>query len=219
MPEQLDWLMSPGAWLALACAIVGVLLLASGLVALVRVKPLRFTIRAVLGLALLGFGAAMAAVAIGAYGYRAFTNEQFVARIEIQPTGPQRFDARFRFAGGREQSFALAGDELYVDAHILKWQPIATALGLRTVFELDRVSGRYRSIADEEKGPRTLFALGTPKPFDLFTLRQRVAVLSRFVDAEYGSASFAPAERATELELSVSTSGLILREKTGTAAK
>ena len=47
---------------------------------------------------------------------------------------------------------------------------------------------------------------------DLFGLRRRYAFLAPLLDAEYGSATFMPATRPIELELRVSTTGLLMRE-------
>jgi hypothetical protein len=60
--------------------------------------------------------------------------------------------------------------------------------------------------------------LGQEKPFDLFNLRQRYVLLAPLLDAEYGSASFVPVTRPTDLELRVSSTGLLIREagKSGT---
>ena len=43
----------------------------------------------------------------------------------------------------------MAGDQIYVDAHILKWTPAANLIGLHTAYELDRVAGRYDNIEQE----------------------------------------------------------------------
>ncbi|MEW6688209.1 MAG: hypothetical protein AB1452_03850 [Pseudomonadota bacterium] len=47
---------------------------------------------------------------------------------------------------------------------------------------------------------------------DLFALRRRYAFLEALLDAEYGSATFVPVAGPAELELRVSTTGLLLRE-------
>lgn len=144
-------------------------------------------------------------------GYRALSREEVAAVVTTSPVGERRFEARFRLADGRVETFGLAGDELYVDAHILKWKPLAAWLGLHTAYELDRVSGRYRSLADERGAPRTVFALGRERMLDLFHLRRRFAFLEPLVDAEYGSASFVPAAETATFEVRVSTTGLLIR--------
>jgi hypothetical protein len=98
-----------------------------------------------------------------------------------------------------------------VDAHILKWEPIVNVLGLHTGYELDRIAGRYTELEDEQTKRRTVYSLAKDKPVNMFDLARRFRVFERFVDAEYGSATFAPTSERSEWEVRVSTSGLLLR--------
>ncbi len=203
---------SPLLIAGLACCAIGLALVAAGLAALVRRHPLGGAIRALAGVALAALGALAATIAIGAQGYAALTGETVAATISVSPSGPQRFDARVRFPDRREVGFVIAGDELYVDAHVLKWKPIANLLGLRTAYELDRIAGRYRSVEQARTAIRTVYPLGAPSAIDFFQLRSRYAWLAPLVDAEYGSATFVPVSAPQELEVRVSTSGLLIRE-------
>ena len=214
MPPEL--VTSPLFLAAIAFGAAGAVLLLAGLAALARRRPLSFAIRALLGLLLLALGGVAATVSAGMIGYRALIREDLAARIAVKPAGPQRFTVVFRFPDGREVNYDLAGDELYVDAHILKWHPYANMIGLHTAYELDRVAGRYHDIGDERSAPRTVHALSRLKPVDLYGLRRRHAFLAPVVDAEYGSATFVAVTRPAELELRVSSTGLLLR-KAGSA--
>ena len=78
--------------------------------------------------------------------------------------------------------------------------------------KLGRIAGRYRNIEQERSALRTVYPLGAERPVDLFELRRRHAWLAPLFDAEYGSATFVPADHPAELELRVSTSGLLIRE-------
>jgi hypothetical protein len=196
-----------------AFGVFGVVALVSGLAALLRARPLRFVARTLSGLLLAGAGTLALAVAFGSQGYRALTQEQPAGRIAVHSTGPQRFDARFVFPDGREATYALAGDEIYIDAHIIKWKPIANLVGLSTAYELDRIGGRYRSINQERDAERTVHPLAPSRPVDLFELRRRYAFLAPLFDAEYGSASFVPVNGDAELQLLVSPTGLLLRPR------
>jgi hypothetical protein len=210
MPSQL--LSSPFALAALAFGAIGAILVLAGIGALLRARLLRFAFRMLAGLLLLALGTLAGTIALGIQGYHALTHETVAAYFSVRPAGPQRFAATIRFPDGREASFDIAGDEIYVDAHILKWKPIANLLGLNTAYELDRVAGRYQEIARERSGPRTVYSLARDNPVDLFGLRQRYAFLAPVLDAEYGSASFVPVTRPAELEVRVSTTGLLIRE-------
>ena len=167
---------------------------------------------ALLGLLLLTVSALFVTVALAVEGYRALTHEEIAAVVRTKPTGEQRFDARLEFADGRIQRFDLRGDQLYVDARILKWHPWANLFGLHTAYELDRLGGRYESIWDERRKPRTLYEIARHRSVDAFSLRQEWDWLAPLVDAEYGSATFIAATRPATYEVRVSTTGLLVRE-------
>ena len=57
-----------------------------------------------------------------------------------------------------------------------------------------------------------MFPLSRDKPLDLFNLRRRYTLLAPLLDAEYGSASYVVVSRPAEIELRVSTTGLLMRE-------
>ena len=194
---------------------LGIVLTLVGIAALLRRRPFKFVVRSLAGLTLLAAGALAVAIAVGIQGYRALTREEVAAIITVRPTTPQRFEAAFKFPDGREAKYDLAGDEIYVDAHILKWKPFVNVLGLHTAYELDRVGGRYRALDQERSAQRTIYALRPDRPVDLFALRQRYALLSHLLDADYGSAAFVPVGNGAQLELRVSTSGLLIRRIKG----
>jgi hypothetical protein len=197
---------------AIALSALGALAVVASLFALARLRPVSFAFRALIGLLLLSLGSVAGMVGLGIQGYRALTREDVVARLSVRPAAPQRFLVVFRTPDGRELAFDVAGDEVYVDAHILKWKPIANLIGLHTAYELDRISGRYRDIAQERVAARTVHSLRQARPVDLFGMRQRHEFLSALFDAEYGSATFVAVTRPAELELRISTTGLLMRE-------
>jgi hypothetical protein len=167
-------------------------------------------ILAVLSLSVAGL---CSTVSVATRGYRAFTREEVAAIVTTQPTGPQRFTATFQFPEGQSATYSLAGEELYVDAHILKWKPVANLVGLHTAYELDRVAGRYTKLDDEQNLPRSVFSLAVDKPVNMFDLRRRLLLFRPLVDAEYGSATFILANRPATYELRVSTTGLLIRRR------
>ncbi|MFN9480910.1 MAG: hypothetical protein ACK6C0_16055 [Betaproteobacteria bacterium] len=200
--------------LAAVLGVAAVLLLVGGLTVLLRRRFAGFTLRILSGLLLLVLALLLGAIGMGTAGYQALTREEIAAHITIRPTGAQQFEATLRFPDGRSAKYALRGDEILVDAHVIKWSPLANLLGLHTHYELDRIAGRYRAIEDERKAVRTVHSLARERPIDLVALRARHAALAWLMDAQYGSATFVPADRSVELELRVSTSGLLMREVT-----
>lgn len=197
--------------LAAGLAAAAILLLAGGGRAWKRRHRAAGSLATLTALLLATLAALFATFAVGIRGYRALTREELAATVSTRPVGPQEFRAAFRFPDGRTRSFRLKGDQLYVDAHILKWKTLLNLLGLHTAYELDRVAGRYESIEQERSAERTVFSLAEDRPIDLFRLRRRFGWLSPLVDAEYGSATFIGAARPATFELRVSTTGLLIR--------
>ena len=167
-----------------------------------------------LSLALFVIAAASGLVSVATRGYQSLIQETVAATVSIEPLDLQRYRAVFEFPDGRTETFELAGDSLYVDAHILKWHPRANLLGLRTMYELDRVAGRYDGLDDEQTQPRTVYSLAQEKPLelDMFTAVKRYQQLETLVDARYSSATFVPADEAKRYAVLVSTTGLLARE-------
>ncbi|HET9387423.1 MAG TPA: hypothetical protein VFO67_19965 [Gemmatimonadales bacterium] len=199
--------------------LLAVILLISGLAAWRRKARVGSLLRVCAAAFALTIALLCGTISIGIGGYRALTQEEVAATIETEPIGPQRFRATVLLPDSSLHMYDLAGDEIYVDAHILKWRPLANLLGLHTAYELDRIAGRYHSVADEQTRERTVYSLSQAKPFNTFDLARRYWVLRPFVDAQYGSATFInatgadrPADaRSITYEVRVSTTGLLVR--------
>jgi hypothetical protein len=192
-------------------AMLALFFLIAAIVALRKGKLFGMAMKFIIMLLMLSLAAFLGTVSISLQGYHALTKEELAAVVKIEPTGVQEFTARFIFPDKSERVFALAGDQLYVDAHILKWKPLANICGLHTDYELDRVAGRYEDLNEETSKTRTVYTLSYDKPVDMFYLRRRFEILRPLVDAEYGSATFIGSNKEAEFEIMVSTTGLLIR--------
>jgi hypothetical protein len=151
-------------------------------------------------------------LAAGTTGYKALVREELAATVTITPLGSQQFKAEIARPDAPDTAFTIAGDELYIDARVLKWKPLLNLVGLHTAYCLDRVAGRYASLQDEKTRVRTVYSLaGGMRPWDLFSLRMQFAFLAPLLDAQYGSATFTPVQGVSTLRIMVTTSGLIAR--------
>ncbi len=107
----------------------------------------------------------------------------------------------------------LRGDEWQLDARILKWHGIAFLFGFDTVYRLDRLSGRYRDIAQERTAERTVYSLGEDRGLDLWTIVQKHGRWLPWVDAVYGSATYMPMVDRGSYNVLISTTGLLTRPR------
>lgn len=204
-------LINPLTVIASVVALLGLAFFIAALAALRRRRVFKLASRFTLAMLLLAVAGLFGTVAVATHGYQALTREEVAAVVRTEPVARQRFDAQVSFPDGRKVTFRLAGDQLYLDAHILKWKPIVNILGLHTAYELDRVAGRYGRVEEEQLSVRTVYALSATKPVDMFELRRRYVFLAPLLDAEYGSATFIPVDRPQTYEVRISTTGLLIR--------
>ena len=197
--------------LAIGCGILSILFFIVTFRAIRKKKVISSMVRLLWALLSLSLAALFGTITIATQGYRALTHEEVAAVVKTEILGAKSFMAHFEFPDGKRASYKLAGDALYVDAHILKWKPVANLLGLHTAYELDRVAGRYMDIKDELSRNRTVFLISPNIALNMFNLRQRYIILSPLLDAEYGSAAFIHADKSAKFEIRVSTTGLLIR--------
>jgi hypothetical protein len=205
-------LSNPLIVIAMLFALLGLIFLILTLAALKKRTLFGTAVKFVVALLMISLSALFGTISIAIQGYHALTREELAAIVKIEPTGGQKFIARFSMPDGSEKAFSLAGDQLYVDAHILKWKPLANIVGLHTSYELDRVAGRYAVLNDETTKVHTTYSLSKDSPLDMFDLRRRFAFLNPLLDAEYGSATFINSNSAEEFRVMVSTTGLLIRK-------
>jgi hypothetical protein len=201
-----------------------VIILISGLISLVfliatigALKKFRFFVffrNSVFLLLFILITSICAILKVANYGYRSLLHEECAATVTIEPAGKQRFVAHVVFPDGETAGFLCEGDQVYVDARILKWHPWLNIIGIHTAYQLDRLGGRYITIEDEQNKPRTIHSLLKNSRIDMFQIRKQWVTLKPFVDAEYGSATFIYADLPAVYKIMVSTSGLLVR-KTG----
>lgn len=168
--------------------------------------------RHLFALLLITIGALLVVMGISVIGYKSLTKEQLAARIHIDKKANQDYIISLDTGEGAIEKYEIFGDQFYVDAKIIKWHYISNLLGFETIYELDRIGGRYIAIEQEKTARRSLYKLEEPMSFDLFKLQERYPILEKLIDANYGSASFVEAKDGANYQLLVSTTGLLIRE-------
>lgn len=204
-------------WLIIALLSGIALLAATGAIrAFANRRPGTGVVTTLVALVLAVSGLAAGTAAWAFASFRALTQETVAATIRIERPDPASptFLAHVLVVGGEERTYRLAGDQVLVDAQIVKWHPWANALGLTTAYRLDRIAGRYRTVDDERTLPRAVESLSDDLPPMADRLFGAIAArpwLEPLVDAQYGSGTFVTADAGRQIEVRVSTSGLLMR--------
>ena len=209
--------------LMIAIGVVGVLLAfpfeLAAIRRLRRLQLVRGTLFFLSGATVLLVAAIVVLVAANLYTYARLTHEQEAARVSMRQLGERHYVLSVQPKGQPPRHFELRGDEWQMDARVLKWRAMGNPLGFDTLYRLERLSGRYGSVAAERAGPRTVHDLSEETSLDLWSLVRQHHAYIPFADALYGSAVYVPMSEGAEYTVSVSASGLLVRPVNDTARK
>ncbi|AKH69772.1 hypothetical protein IMCC21906_02104 [Spongiibacter sp. IMCC21906] len=144
--------------------------------------------------------------------YRRLGDEELVAKVFVGKRDKQRFvvsvDQRDEDA---LQSFMIAGDQWQLDSRVLKWKKDLARLGFSNIFRLERISGRYEDVSAENNQVHTAYLVNSSDPVDAWYWVREIDYLWRWVDADYGSAVFAPMVDGAQYAVYMTYNGLSLR--------
>ncbi len=148
------------------------------------------------------------------FTYKRFTHEKPIAHLTFTPVNHQEFDASLRIGNFCENNlYRIYGDEWRIDAQFLKWKSWATLLGLDAMYRLDRLSGRYSNIVEENSKTHSAHELKSSSTLDLSKIAERYNNKFPPIDTIYGSSAYEKMRANILYTVSVNQSGILVREK------
>jgi hypothetical protein len=148
------------------------------------------------------------------YTYKRLTAEKPIAQLSFKPVNLQEFDASLRLGNFCEENvYRIYGDEWRIDAEFLKWKSWATLFGLKAMYRIDRLSGRYISTDDENTKQHSAHELKTSSTLDLSKLAEYYNNNFPPVDTIYGSSAYEKMQANTLFTVFVTQSGILIREQ------
>lgn len=126
------------------------------------------------------------------YVYGRFNAEQPIAEISFKQIGEKRYQA-YLATGDlcSVQTYELLGDQWQLDASFVKWRGLGTLLGLDSLYRLDRLSGRYADVSEQNAAPSLSHDVAPPVFIDVFPRRRgERGIAGLLVDTHYGSSVY-----------------------------
>jgi hypothetical protein len=165
-------------------------------------------IRGALGVACLVGLVIMGLFVFDLAAYRAFTRETVVATLSFTRQGNQVYAVNMVSNQGQNtHELVLNGDEWQLDARILSWSGPLVVLGMDPVYRLDRIAGRYRSVAQELTALRTVIDLREESPWSV----GEVSNWMPWINARFGSSVYLPMVDNGLFEVGLGSQGLVAR--------
>jgi hypothetical protein len=148
------------------------------------------------------------------YTYERLTAETLIAELRFDATGDRQYTAHLRTGERCEvRTFPISGDQWRVDAEFLKWKYWALLLGLDSQYRLDRLEGRYRSVAEQNSQPNVAHALRERTAVDLVELAESLGSWNFLLDATYGSSTYQDIDVDNIYYVYRTTTGIITRQE------
>ena len=192
--------------------LLGLVLLFTGVKRLFHGRFISASLRGFSGLSSFLAGLLLLSIGANLYSYNRLTYEQPIAELHFQELGKQQYELNIFYPLKKNaENFILNGDEWQIDARIIKWHGWAQLLGLNAQYKLERISGRYTDIEEEQNNHRTVYALSPKDEIDYWKLVYKYKKYVPWIDAYYGSATYLPMSDNARYMVSLTQSGLIAR--------
>ena len=191
---------------------LSVLFIVVGIRRFFRGKLISASIQSLSGASLLLAGLLFLSIATNLYNYDRLTYEKSIAKLTFSQLDRQQFRVEITYTNQHKvDEFLIRGDEWQMDARVIKWHGWAQLLGLNAQYRLERISGRYSDIEEEQLKPRTVYSLKSGNEIDYWKLINNYKKWLPWIDAHYGSAAYLPMADNTTYSVSLTQTGLIAR--------
>ncbi|MBD3642410.1 MAG: multidrug transporter [Marinobacter sp.] len=188
-------------------AVVGAVLVIASLLFFLRPRWLLGWLKGMAVLSVLVIGIYTLVIAVNLLGYQSLEGMKSVATVSTQRQGEQLWVVTLQTGEGAPVIQSVRGDQWQLDARIIRFAGPIRWLGVAPGYRLERLSGRYTSLENEQSMPRTVIGLSEQKWPDLWELDRQFNL--PFVEGVYGNATFMPMRDGALFDVRLSASGLV----------
>lgn len=195
--------------LAIGIAVLALLLAWQAAAMLLRSNWLLGWLRGSAGLALLAGAGVIGVVGYDLHSYQMLPADRPLLTLTFQADGDK--DYRVTLLEGSEmREVRLQGDLWQLDVRLLRWKSLAALIGLQPGYRLERLSGRFLSIEEQQLASHTEVSLAqSPYGVDFWRwLRRRQGDLY-VVTPEAQRVTYLPLADGAAYSVSLSAAGLL----------
>lgn len=188
-------------------AVLGAVLVIASLLFFLRPRWLLGWLKGMVVFSVLIVGVYFMVIAVNLLGYQSLEGMKTVATVSTERQGEQLWMVTLQAEEGTPVIQSVRGDQWQLDARIIRFAGPIRWLGIAPGYRLERLSGRYTSLENEQSMPRTVIGLSDQKWPDLWQLDRQFNL--PFVEGVYGNATFMPMRDGAVFEVRLSGSGLV----------
>lgn len=134
--------------LAIVVAVLAVIVLLVALRLLLGGQWLMGWLRGTCGFLALALAGLIGLIGYDISTYAALPDARALATLRFQAVGPQRYEVSLEQEKAT-RTYVLEGDLWQLDLHVLRWKSLAELIGLESGYRLERLSGRYLAVEQQ----------------------------------------------------------------------
>lgn len=200
------------AVVALLTALIAVRMLAGG-------HWLLGWLRGTFGMLVLGLAALVGLIAWDLTTYQPLKIGTPLVSLSFKADGQQRYQVRVE-EGQKVRFVTLEGDLWQLDLRALHWKGIATLIGLEPGYRLEKLSGRYLAVEQQDHLRHPNVALANSRAgVDFWRWLQRCQCTPLLIEAQPRRVSFLPIADGAEYKVEMAPTGLLAKPANAAAER
>ena len=174
-------------------------------------------LRGTCGLLLLALAGVVVMLALDLGTYSVVPANKVLATIGFEAEGAQRYRVNL-LQNGAEQTVSLDGDLWQLDVRLFQWQGLAALIGLQPGYRLEKLTGRYLALEQQQQSLSAKVALSSSRyGIDLWRgLRLGNSELY-FFDPQARRVNYLPMTNGAVYSISLAATGLLVQPQNKTA--
>ena len=197
--------------LAIVIALLAVIVLLVALRLLLGGSWLMGWLRGTCGFAVLALAGLIGLIGYDISTYAALPNDQPLATLTFNAQGSQRYEV-ILVQGKNERTVMLEGDLWQLDLHVLRWKSLAELIGLESGYRLERLSGRYLAVEQQNQARHERVMLSEqPMGVNIWQTLELGQRDMHLVDAQVLRVDFMPMADGASYAVELTPTGLLAR--------
>ncbi|MBN1693889.1 hypothetical protein JW879_00630 [candidate division WOR-3 bacterium] len=147
-------------------------------------------------------------------GYQHFTYNKPIFSIECPIREDDSFVVKFIPLDGEESQarfYRVKGQQFVIEGHIVRWENFFVTVGMKPLYQVTRLTGRYVSINDEKEKERSVYEIAEETRVWRWLMQYGEKIPG--IDAVHGISSFKDAVEHKNFTVYITHNSFIIKEK------
>ena len=150
----------------------------------------------------------------GLQGYKHFTYNKPIFTVECSLKQDDSFVLKFVDLDKKDSPakfYRVKGQQFVIEGHIIKWENFFVTVGMKPLYQVTRLTGRYVSINDEKEKERSVYEVNEETKVWRWLMQYGEKLPG--IDAVQGASSFKDAAENKKFTVYITHNSFVIKEK------